>query len=127
MNLTQILTYQVYVVHNHFVSQADQGDRHQPNASIPTSRIWDFMRMNPPTFHGTKVDEDLQGFINEVFKVVDAIGMNPREKAELTTYQLKDATQVCFEQLRSERPLERGPVDWEEFKEAFLYRFFPLK
>ena len=32
------------------------------------------MRMNPPTFHGTKVDEYPQGFIDEVFKVADAMG-----------------------------------------------------
>ena len=41
--------------------------------------------MNPPTFHGTKVDEDPQGFIDEVLKVVDVMGLNPREKAELAS------------------------------------------
>ena len=28
---------------------------------------------------------------------------------------------------RGEIPLERGPVDWEEFKKDFLDRFFPLE
>ena len=56
------------------------------------------MRMNPPTFHGTKVDEDPQAFIYEFFKVVDAMGVTPREKAELSPYQLKDMAQVWFEQ-----------------------------
>ena len=42
--------------------------------------------MNPPTFCGTKLDEYPQGFIDEVFKVVDAMGVNPREKEELVTY-----------------------------------------
>lgn len=83
--------------------------------------------MNPPIFHGTKVDEDPQGFIDEVFKVVDTMGVTPREKAELDAYQLKDVAQMWFEQWRVERPLERGLVDWEEFKEAFLYRFFSLE
>ncbi|XP_069147061.1 uncharacterized protein [Solanum lycopersicum] len=82
---------------------------------------------NPPTFHGTKVDEDPQGFIDEVFKVVYVMGVTPREKAELAAYQLKDVSQVWFEQWRIERPLERGPVDWEEFKEAFQDKFFPLE
>ena len=31
-------------------------------------------------FHGTKVDEDPHSFIDEVFKVVDTIGVTPREK-----------------------------------------------
>ena len=68
--------------------------------------------MNPPTFHGTKVDEDPQGFIDEVFKVVDAMGVTPREKVELASYQLKDVPQVWFGKCRYERPLRDGPVDW---------------
>ena len=71
--------------------------------------------MNPPTFHGIMMDVDPQGFIDEAFKVVDAMGVTPREKAELAAYQLKDVAQVRFEQWRVERPLERGPVDREEF------------
>ena len=50
------------------------------------------MRMNPPTFHGTKVDEDPQGFIDEVFKVVDVMDVTPTQKAKLTTYKLKDVS-----------------------------------
>ena len=71
------------------------------------------------------MDEDPQGFIDEFFKVVDVMGVTPRENAKLAAYQLKDVVQVWFEQWRVERPLERGPVDWEEFKEAFLDRFSP--
>ena len=44
------------------------------------------MRMNPPNFDGTKVDEDPQGFIDEVFKVVDSMGVTTREKVELASY-----------------------------------------
>ena len=57
-------------------------------------RIRDFMRMNPPTFHGSKVTQDSQGFIDEIFKKVDAMGLTPRERRELVTYQLKDVSQV---------------------------------
>ncbi|TMX05700.1 hypothetical protein EJD97_008128 [Solanum chilense] len=32
------------------------------------------------------VDEDPQGFVDKVFKVVDATGVTPREKAELAAY-----------------------------------------
>ena len=127
MNLTQLIMAQVHVVNNHFVTQDNQGVGPQPNASTPASTIGDFMRMNLLIFHGTKVDEDPQGFICEIFKVVDAMDVTPRDKAELSAYQLKELTQVWYEQWRGERPLEKGPIEWEEVKEAFLYRFIPLE
>ena len=105
------MTAKYHVVNNHFVAHANQGGGPQPYASTPPSRILDFMRMNPPNVHGTKVDEHPQSFIDKVFKVVDAMGVTPREKAELATYQLKDVAQVRFEQWRDERPLRYGLVD----------------
>ena len=51
MNLAKLMTAQTHSVNNHFVSQANQGVGPQPNASTPASRIRDFMRMNPSTFH----------------------------------------------------------------------------
>ena len=116
MNLTQLMMAQAHVFNNNFVSQANQGFGPQPYANTPASRIRDFIRTNPPTFHGTKFEDYPQGFIDEFFKVVDAIGVTPREKAELDAYQLKDVAQVWFEQCMVERPLDRGLVYWEEFK-----------
>ena len=85
------------------------------------------MRMNPPTFHGTKVDEDPQGFIDEVFKVVDSMGVNYRAKVKLVAYQLKDVDQVWFKQWRDERTIREDPVDWGDFKTTFLDRFFLIE
>ena len=59
--------------------------------------------MNPHTFHGTKGDEDPQGFIDEVFKVVDVMDVTPTQKAKLTTYKLKDVSRVWYEQWRDSR------------------------
>ena len=66
---------QAHVVSNHVVDQANLEAEPQPNSSIPASRICDFVRMNPHTFHVTKMDEDPQGFIDEVFKGVDDMGV----------------------------------------------------
>uniref|UniRef100_M1DBW5 Retrotransposon gag protein n=1 Tax=Solanum tuberosum TaxID=4113 RepID=M1DBW5_SOLTU len=46
--------------------------------------------MNPPVFVGSKVGEDPQEFVEEVYKIVDAMGVTSVEKAGLATYQLKD-------------------------------------
>ena len=75
--------------------------------------------MNPPTFYGSKVDEDPQEFIVEVYKILYAMGVSSSEHAELATYQLKDVTQTSYVQWRDNKPLRGGPVTWEIFKEAF--------
>ena len=60
-SLTQVLATQVARV------------QVNPNASTNASRIRDFRRMNPPKFFGSKVEEDPQGFIDEIFKMVDSM------------------------------------------------------
>ena len=73
INLTQLMMAQAQVVTNYLVGQGNQGDRSRHNVSTPASRIRYFMRMNPPNFHGTKVDKDPQSFIDEIFKVIYAM------------------------------------------------------
>ncbi|WMV38121.1 hypothetical protein MTR67_031506 [Solanum verrucosum] len=81
-----------------------------PNASTTTSRIRDFTRMNPPTFFGSKVEEDPLGFIDEVSKVLEAMNVSSQEKEELAAYQLKDVAQVWYEQWKEGRPIKDGPI-----------------
>ena len=64
--------------------------------STMTSRLRDFVRMNPPIFLDYKVGEDSQDFLDEVYKIVHARGVTSREKAELASYQLKDVSQICL-------------------------------
>ncbi|XP_015060314.1 uncharacterized protein LOC107006220 [Solanum pennellii] len=50
--------------------------------------------MNPPTFLGYKVGEDPQAFLDELYKIVHAMGVTSREKAEFDSYKLKEISQV---------------------------------
>ena len=52
--------------------------------------------MNPPNFYGFKVEKDPQGFIDEVFKVLNAMGVSYKEKEELSAYQFKDVDGVSM-------------------------------
>ncbi|KAK4724069.1 hypothetical protein R3W88_026848 [Solanum pinnatisectum] len=60
------------------------------NVSTTTSRLRDFLRINPPVFLCSKMEEDPQEFVDEVYKVVDAMGVTSVKKAELAAYRLKD-------------------------------------
>ncbi|TMX04375.1 hypothetical protein EJD97_009111 [Solanum chilense] len=98
-SLTQVLTSHV---------SRDARVQANPIASTTTSRIRDFTRMNTPTFFVSKVEENPQGFIDEVFKVLDSMGVTHQEKEELTAYQLKDVDQIWYEQWKDERPVREG-------------------
>ncbi|XP_049381260.1 uncharacterized protein LOC125845772 [Solanum stenotomum] len=60
------------------------------NMNTTTSKVRDCTRMNPLELYGSKVEEDPQEFMDEVYKVLAIMGVTLLEKAELAAYQLKD-------------------------------------
>ena len=71
--------------------------------------------------------EDPQEFLDRVYKVLSVMGITSREKAVLESYRLRDVSQIWHTQCKDNRPGESGPIEWEEFKEAFLGKHFTRK
>ena len=72
----------------------DMGPREIFNENTPSSRLRDFVRINHHIFLGSRVGEDSQEFLDEVYKIEHGMGFTYREKVELSSYQLKDVAQV---------------------------------
>lgn len=49
-------------------------------------RVSQFMRLNPPTFTGAKVNEDLQGFLDEMKKIFKVMHVTNVEGVEFAAY-----------------------------------------
>ena len=84
-----------------------------------TSRLRDFVRMNPSIFLGSKVGDDSQEFLYVVYNVLSDMGVTSREKAELASYQLREVAQVWYTQWKDNKPVRLGLIKWEKFKKLF--------
>lgn len=56
--------------------------------------------------------EDPEEFVEEVYKIIDAIRVTLVEKMELYAYQLKGLYQVLYPQWKRNRLVGVGLIDW---------------
>ena len=63
--------------------------------------------------------------MDEVHKIMVAIGPTDTEKDELASYQLKNVTQTWCKMWQDRCVLGGVLVTWDLFKTTFLERFFP--
>jgi len=90
-----------------------------------TSRIREFLRMNPPSFTGLSTAEDPENFIEELKKVFDVMHVTDTVRVELAAYQMKNVARTWFDQWKGGRTEDAPPASWACFKEAFLGCLFP--
>ncbi|KAK4729884.1 hypothetical protein R3W88_022872 [Solanum pinnatisectum] len=74
-------------------NQARQ-QRENQHEVADTSRIREFLRMNPPSFTGSSVTEDLENFVEELQKVFKIMHVIDPERVELVAYQMKGVARI---------------------------------
>ena len=84
------------------------------------SRVGHFMKMNPPKFTGTNVEEDPPEFVDEIEKIFKLMHVDEVEGVELATYRLKDIANQWYADWEDEKGESTEPTIWGEFVEAFL-------
>lgn len=59
-------------------------------SSAEATRVGQLMKINPPNFIGVKVEEDPQGFLDEIKKIFRVMQTMNMEGVNFASYQLKD-------------------------------------
>ncbi|XP_075089311.1 uncharacterized protein LOC107782887 isoform X1 [Nicotiana tabacum] len=81
------------------------------------------LKLSPPVFHGSIVDEDPMLWLEGVKKALRAMKAFDDKVVELAAYQLRDVAGTWFEMWEKERDENDGPPTWEEFEETFMANF----
>lgn len=88
---------QVIPTHVQSITTLDTSEgapRLDPYSSTMARRLRDFTRMNLLFYFAFKTNEDPQDFMDEVYKIIIAMGVNEKDKAEFDAFQLKDVGEV---------------------------------
>uniref|UniRef100_M1DMF2 Retrotransposon gag protein n=1 Tax=Solanum tuberosum TaxID=4113 RepID=M1DMF2_SOLTU len=78
-----------------------------------TSRIRDFLRMNPPSFTGSSTSEDPKNFVDELKKVFDVMHVANTKRVELAAYQLMNVSRTWFDQWKGGRAEDAPLTSWD--------------
>ena len=96
-----------------------------PNTSTTASRIRDLKKNNPLTFFGSKGEEDPPGYIGDVFKVLDAMGVSFKKSWNYPPTNCKMWIKISMSNGRMRGRLEKVRLLMELSIQLFLIGSFP--
>ncbi|XP_038702123.1 uncharacterized protein LOC119998777 [Tripterygium wilfordii] len=133
LKLTEVVTVQSQRVTQPLVDQTPTAGGRQTVQDQPQPQLGggimvtlpEFLKLKPPKFSGSDVNEDPQRFLDSMDRVLQALGCSSTRSVELAAFQLEDIARTWYDTLRGGRLVGSASLRWEEFTEAFMARFLP--
>ena len=108
---------------------AAQAQRQNTGAAekLVSTRVRDFINLDPPVFTGSDPKEDPQTFIDQVHRTLRVMHVSDTEAVELASYRLRDLAVLWYDSWERSRGPNPPPAVWKEFSEAFLRHYLPVE
>ncbi|XP_069145636.1 uncharacterized protein [Solanum lycopersicum] len=89
-----------------------------------TSRIHEFLRMNPQSFTSSSTIRYSEYFVKGLKKILNVMHVIGVERVELDSYQLKNVARTWYNKWKEGREDNALHPNWACFEEALMRRFF---
>ncbi|XP_070013171.1 uncharacterized protein [Nicotiana sylvestris] len=96
-----------------------------PFEGFGSSRVQEFIALNPPEFTGTYQRKDLQDFIDQLHRIFRVMHATEKEAVELAAFRLRDISILWYEGWERSRGCDAPPAIWENLSDAFLDQYAP--
>ncbi|XP_060211896.1 uncharacterized protein LOC132639469 [Lycium barbarum] len=90
-----------------------------------STRVRDFINLEPPVFVGSNPDEYPQNFIDRMQRTLKVMHASDIESVELASYRLRDIAVQWYKTWELSRGANASPAVWQDFSEAFLRHYLP--
>ena len=94
---------------------------------VNTSLFKSFKAMDPPSFTGTKGEEDAENWMNKICQIFNIMGVADEDKLKLAVFMLSEEAYhwwVSAERVLTTVPTANVQVTWRNFQEAFNEKYF---
>jgi len=96
-----------------------------PSEGPGSSRVREFLALNPPQFTGTDRREDPQHFVDQLHRIFRVMHASATESVELAAFRLRDVAVFWYESWERSRGKDTSLPTWDSFAEAFIYHYLP--
>ncbi|XP_070034603.1 uncharacterized protein [Nicotiana tomentosiformis] len=90
-----------------------------------SSRVHDFINLDPPVFTGVDPNEDHQVFIDRMQRTLRVMKATATGSVKLASYRLQDIAVNWYESSELSRGKNAPPTVWQEFTEALFRHYLP--